>query len=127
VTGYGGQGVKPCGRLATGVNPNGSTDNVLDAKVTCALGGGHVEVHCYGEVWAQGLINLMNDLPLDAGVPPIAKDVLASQFLYSRGESYKDAVDHLIDSDETLYSGANVAAICQEMEIERGIAAASCD
>ncbi|MDX6587675.1 MAG: hypothetical protein QOI31_2148 [Solirubrobacterales bacterium] len=125
-SGYGGPGVRPCGRLATGVNAFGSTDTFEDAKDTCKIGGGHLEVHCLGEVWAQGLINLLNDIPLESGVPPIAVDVLNSQFLYADNESLSEAVDHLIDADNTLYSGGHIAAICNEMETERGIDASSC-
>jgi hypothetical protein len=126
VGGYGGPGVKPCGRRADGVNSHGSTDTWDDAKDTCDLGGGQLEVHCLGELWSQGLINLMNDLPLDAGQPPIASDVLLSQFAYSQKESLKEAVDDLVDADVALYSGAHVASICIEMKLNRGIDASSC-
>jgi Zn-dependent metalloprotease len=123
--GYGGPGVKPCGRLATGENSDGSTDTYGEAKFTCKFGGS-LEVHCFGEVWAQGLINLLNDIPTEVGIPPIAKDVLASQFLYSKDESYKEAVNHLLDADMLNYGGTHIAAICNEMDLQRAIPGTDC-
>lgn len=121
--GYGGPGVKPCGRLATGTD---GTNTYTQALSTCNLGGGHEEVHCLGEVWAHGLIDLLNSVPFISGNPPIATDVLASQFGYADNETFPQAVDGLVAADNAIFSGANVAAICTEMETNRGINASSC-
>ncbi len=126
VGGYGGPGVRPCGRRADGVNSGGSTNTYSDALTTCSLGGGNLEVHCLGEVWSHGLIDLMKNIPFESGVPPIAKDVLSSQFAYSKGESFKNAVDDLVAADMALYGGTHVAAICLEMAIDRGIPSDTC-
>ncbi len=123
--GYGGPGVRPCGRLATGVNTFGSTETWEDAKDTCKFGGGF-EVHCLGEVWAQGTINLLNDIPSESGMPVFARVILTSQFMYSPGEKFSDAVDHLIDADQALYGGTHIGAICNEMVDERGIPGTDC-
>ncbi len=121
--GYGGPGVKPCGRLATGAD---GTNTFTQAKQTCSLGHGREEVHCLGEVWSHGLIDLMNNLPLVSGVPPVAVDVIFSQFAYSKGETFTQAVDDLVAADQAVFSGTHIAGICAEMKTARGINAPSC-
>ena len=46
--------------------------------------------------------------------------------MYSPGEKFSDAVDHLIDADQALYGGTHIAAICNEMVDERGIPGTDC-
>jgi hypothetical protein len=122
-SGYGGPGVKPCGRLATGED---GTNTYNQAKSTCSLGHGREEVHCLGEVWSHGLIDLLGNLPLQSGVPPIPVDVILSQFGYADNETFKQAVNGLVAADTTAFGGADVAAICAEMKGDRGINASSC-
>jgi hypothetical protein len=121
--GYGGPGVKPCGRLATGTD---GTRTYSQAKNTCSLGHGHEEVHCFGEVWSHGLIDLLLSLPEPSGFPPISVDVIASQFTYADNETFKEAVNALVAADNVIFSGANVTAICDEMKGQRGINASAC-
>ncbi|MDX6636670.1 MAG: hypothetical protein QOJ01_181 [Solirubrobacterales bacterium] len=131
--GYGGPGVKPCGRLATGSDGTGRpTNTYLQAFVTCNSGG-TPEVHCLGEVWSHGLIDLLNSLPADShGRPPIVVDLLTSQFAYADDETFKGAVNLLLAADDHIYgtnaagSGPHDAAICAEMKTQRGINASDC-
>jgi len=124
-SGYGGPGVRPCGRVADGSD---GINNVNQANANCGN-----DEHCYGEVWSHGLIDLMRSLPLDSGgAPPIAVDVLLSQFAYADNEDFTGAVDLLIAADDAIYgngnpnSGPHDAAICHEMVVKRGILGTVC-
>jgi hypothetical protein len=126
--GWGGPGVKPCGRLATGAD---GTKRYRQAHRTCARGAGAEEVHCLGEVWAHGLIDLLLHLPHvthhgQSNVPPIAVDVIASQFTYADNESFAQAVNALVAADRHIFAGHHVKAICHEMKRRRGIHASAC-
>ena len=129
--GYGGPGVKPCGRLATGAD---GTNTYNQAVHTCRTPQGP-EIHCLGEVWSHGLIDLLGNLSPDShGRPPIVVDVLLSQFLYKDNETFKQAVNALLEADDSVYgnsngdpgTGAHDAAICAEMKTARGIDASGC-
>jgi Fungalysin/Thermolysin Propeptide Motif len=131
--GYGGPGVKPCGRLATGSDGTGRpTKTYSQALHTCHTPQGP-EVHCLGEVWSHGLIDLLNSLQPDSrNRPPIVVDVLLSQFIYRDNETFNQAVNALLDADDAVYgnghvgSGPHDAAICAEMKTARGINTLRC-
>ncbi len=129
--GYGGPGVKPCGRLATGAD---KTNTYSQALQHCHTPAGP-EIHCLGEVWSHGLIDLLKSLPPDAaGRPPIVVDLLLSQFAYQDNETFAQAVNILLAADDAVYgdgtpgsgTGVNRAAICAEMKTARGISASGC-
>jgi Fungalysin metallopeptidase (M36)/Fungalysin/Thermolysin Propeptide Motif len=124
-SGYGGPGVRPCGRVADGSD---GISTLNQANANCGS-----DPHCYGEVWAHGLIDLMRSLPLDSGgAPPIAVDVLFSQFAYADNENFNGAVNLLIAADDAIYgngdffSGPHDTAICNEMVGQRHIASSAC-
>jgi len=123
VGGYGGPGVAPCGRLADGSD---GTNTYAQALVTCNFGPDPPEIHCLGEVWSHGLIDLLNNILPEGGAPPILNDVLFSQFTYADNESFGQAVNGLVAADNTIYGGTHKSAICTEMETNRGINASSC-
>ncbi len=123
---------KPCGRLATGGD---HTQTYTQALIHCRTPSGTEEVHCLGEVWSHGLIDLLNQLPADSvGRPPIVVDVLLSQFAYRDNETFAGAVNLLLAADDAVYgdgtagdgSGSHDAAICAEMKTARGINASGC-
>lgn len=118
--GYGGPGVKPCGRLATGTD---GTNTYSQALSTCNFGPDPPEVHCLGEVWSHGLIDLLGNSSVGQA---IVVDVLASQFAYADNESFTQAVNGLVAVDNGVFAGSHVAAICAEMKGLRGINASSC-
>jgi hypothetical protein len=119
VVGYGGSGVAPCGRV---VNGSDGINTLSQANAACGN-----DPHCFGEVWAGGLIDLMNSLPLDAnGDPPIVIDTLLSQFAYADSESFSQAVNALISADNAVYGGVHNTAICNEMKGQRGIGGTVC-
>jgi hypothetical protein len=82
----------------------------------------HLDVHCVGQVWSSGLWDLRGEI--DAKT--MDRIYLASQFMYDSQTHFKDAVEALLTADGLLTGGANKAAICAEMEGDRGIAVASC-
>ncbi len=120
ISGYGGPGVAPCGRVVDG------SDGVRTLSQASAKCGS--DPHCFGEIWAHGLIDLMRGLPKDSKHrPPIVVDVLLSQFAYADNENFTGAVNLLISADDAIYgngsfgSGPHDAAICSEMVGQRGI------
>jgi hypothetical protein len=121
--GYGGPGVKPCGRVSNGSD---GVNTFPQAQTKCRLPGGHLEIHCLGEVWTHGLDDLLNGIPLEGGKPPIVIDLLTSQFAYVDNESFGQAVGALVAADNAVYGGAHKSAICTEMEINRGIPTTAC-
>ncbi len=125
IGGYGGPGVRPCGRLATGKD---GIDTFAHAESRCPPDQNFsgADVHCLGEVWSRGLIDLLNSLPLVGGNPPIVTDVLVSQFGYANNETFQQAVNGLVAADTMHFAGADVTAICNEMKGQRGIDASSC-
>ncbi len=102
-----------CGRRAD------RNESLPHAQSRCDM-----EIHCVGEVWSSALWALRTEY----GINPIAFDriVLASQFMYTTREPFDHAVDALIAADQDLPGGGNQAAICEEMETNRRIDAASC-
>jgi hypothetical protein len=92
----------------------------------CQYPGGpqDLDVHCVGQVWSSGLWDLREQWGIDGET--MDRIYLSSQFMYVAGEHFKNAVKALLDADEALTGGANEAAICGEMEGERGIAVPSC-
>ncbi|MGH2925530.1 MAG: hypothetical protein ACRDK1_06090, partial [Solirubrobacterales bacterium] len=127
ISGYGGPGVAPCGRVADGSD---GINNLVQANASCGT-----DPHCYGEVWAHGLIDLMRSLHKDSNHrPPIAVDVLFSQFAYAKNENFNGALDLLLASDDVLYgngtagsgTGAHHDAICTEMFSQRRINTSAC-
>ena len=83
-----------------------------------------LDVHCVGQVWSSALWDLREEWGIDGET--VDRIYLASQFMYDKEERFKDAVEALLAADQALTGGANAAAICGEMEGERGIAVASC-
>jgi hypothetical protein len=122
-SGYGGPGVKPCGRRSDGSD---GTNTFAHALVSCNFGSDPPEIHCLGEVWTHGLDDLLNSIPPESDRPPIVIDLLASQFMYADNESFSQAVNDLVAADNAIYGGTHKTAICTEMETNRGIPAPSC-
>jgi hypothetical protein len=90
----------------------------------CGQGGGGGEIHCLGEVWTHGLLDIRGALGADASGHNITDvDLIASQFLYAQDETFTQAVGHLIDADTVIYGGVHAAAICTEMVGARGVPA----
>jgi hypothetical protein len=125
ISGYGGPGVAPCGRVVDGSDGVGT---VSQANAKCGN-----DPHCYGEVWAHGLIDLMRSLPKDSKHrPPIVVDLLFSQFAYKDNENFTGAVNLLLAMDDSVYgngsagSGPHDVAICNEMAGQRGISGTDC-
>jgi hypothetical protein len=114
--------VAPCGRVADGsdgVENFGvatATRGPCDANVR---GAASLDIHCVGEVWTHGLIDLR--LGLGANGAVLDRDLLASQFAYVQKETFAEAVDALVLADQQLDGGAYVGAICNEMVVQRGI------
>jgi Zn-dependent metalloprotease len=123
-SGYGGPGVKPCGRVANG-SDGITTFPVAESACRIPHSGGRLEIHCLGEVWVHGLIDLLNSIPLESGKPPIVLDLLTSQFTYADNESFAQAVNGLVAADTAIYGGTHITAICTEMKTNRGITASS--
>ncbi len=124
-SGYGGPGVAPCGRVADGSD---GVRTLNDANAKCGN-----DPHCYGEIWAHGLIDLLRSLPKDSSHrPPIVVDLLLSQFAYADNESFAGAVNLLIALDDNFYGNGNLgsgphdAAICNEMVGQRHIGGTVC-
>jgi hypothetical protein len=64
------------------------------------------DIHCVGQVWATTLWNLRRTLVARrtaTGGARMDRVYLASQFLYTPGESFKDAAKALLCADEDLY------------------------
>ena len=89
----------------------------------CYLGRvGPLDIHCVGEVWAHGLI----DLRVDPSVGErINVDLLTSQWSYVAHETFAQAVDALVAADQAICGGADAPAICDEMPGARAIAGAA--
>ena len=119
--GYGGPGVEPCGRLATGA----------DGDEHVQPGGPYLpDAPGPGDpLPGRGLVPRADrpagSLPADTrGRPPIVVDVLLSQFIYKDNETFKQAVNALLEADDNIYgnstgdpgTGAHDAAICAEMK-----------
>ena len=113
----------PCGRVADGSDGVTTLPVALAARGPCdgnLRGPPSLDVHCVGEVWTHGLLDLRFGLVSNAST--IDRDLLASQFAYIDKETFAEAVDALVDADTALNGGANVGAICNEMVVNRGIA-----
>jgi hypothetical protein len=113
----------PCGRVADGSDGVSTLRAALAARGPCDAnlrGEKSLDVHCVGEVWTHGLL----DLRLALGGLVVDRDLLASQFAYVDSETFGQALDALVAADASLYPapGTNhVAAICAEMVGQRGI------
>ena len=107
---------------------------VQQANATCrrVLFGGRFapDPHCVGEVWSSGLWDIRSDLVAQGhgGGPRMDQIYLASQFLYTGRETFKDAAHALLCADESLHPqgapgdcrGQDYALIYREMR-QRGI------
>lgn len=81
------------------------------------------QIHCVGMVWSSALLDLRQALGLDGqGRSVLDRDLIASQELYVRRETFADAAQALLYADAMLYpsGGTHQAAIQAEME-QRGI------
>ena len=74
-----------------------------------------------GEVWSSALWDLRGQV----GGRKWDRIVLSSQFMYTTNEHFVAAVEALIAADQAS-GGAHKAAICAEMETQRGIDVADC-
>jgi fungalysin/thermolysin propeptide len=113
----------PCGRVADGSDGVHTLSQAVAAGGPCDFGGRGLKLldsHCVGEIWTHGLI----DLRLALG-SKIDRDLLASQFSYVDNERFREALDALVAADTAVYGGADVAAICNEMVVNRGITGAT--
>jgi hypothetical protein len=112
----------PCGRVANGSDGVTTLPAALAARGPCdgnIRGKPSLDIHCVGEVWTRGLLDLRFGLGANGAV--LDRDLLASQFAYVDRETFPQAVDALVAADRALNGGANVAAICGEMVVNRGI------
>lgn len=74
------------------------------------------EVHCLGEVWSSTLFELRQTLGVDsAGASVMDRVTLESNFMLTKGASFKSASKALLAADELLYAGAHVPAIQTEL------------
>jgi Zn-dependent metalloprotease len=102
---------RTCGRRA-------DRDDTL-SEIQAACQG---QIHCVGEVWSSALWDLRDQI----GGRAFDRILLSSQFMYTPNEHFDEAVNHLVDADAALNGGDNADAICDEMQIERGISASNC-
>ncbi len=74
------------------------------------------EIHCLGEVWSSTLSELRQTLGVDeAGVSVMDRVTLESNFMLTKGASFKSAAKALLAADQLLYAGAHVPAIQAEL------------
>jgi hypothetical protein len=112
----------PCGRVANGSDGVTTLPEALAPRGPCdgnIRGKPSLDIHCVGEVWTHGLLDVRFGLGANGSV--LDRDLLASQFAYVDRETFPEAVDALVAADQALTGGANVAAICGEMVGNRGI------
>jgi Fungalysin/Thermolysin Propeptide Motif len=112
----------PCGRVANSSDGVTTLPDALAPRGPCdgnVRGRPSLDIHCVGEVWTHGLLDLR--FGLGANAPVLDRDLLTSQFAYVDRETFPEAVDALVAADRALSGGANVAAICGEMVVNRGI------
>ena len=104
---------RKCGRRAD------SQKTLPAAQASCRF-----EIHCVGKVWSSALWALRTKYGI--GAATLDRIVLASQFMYTANERFSEAVNALVEADQSLTGGANKAAICTEMETNRAISASAC-
>jgi hypothetical protein len=82
----------------------------------------HFDIHCVGQVWSSALW----DLRKEVGGKKMDTIYLTAQFMYHANENFDQAAAALLDADATLYGGTHQAAICSEMQDDRGLTVAGC-
>jgi len=123
VVGWGGPKVAPCGVVVDGSDHVHTFGQAMRPHGICAYGR-RPDSHCVGEVWAHGLLDLRGELGNDGnGRSVMDVDVIASQFMYQRDESFKQAVGALVAADQSIYAGVHRLAICQELTVQERIPA----
>ena len=123
VVGWGGPLAAPCGRVADGSDGVSTLPQALTPGGPCDFGSAgdpQLDIHCVGEVWTHGLL----DLRVGGMGQAMDVDLLASQFSYVHSETFATAVGALVAADNAIFGGSHVAAICSEMRDQRGIAGA---
>ena len=113
-----------CGRRAD--NPSTVSEEESNQR-DCSNGfpAGPLDIHCVGTVWSSALWDLRGRVGTDqAGRAVIDRDLIASQFMYTANEHFRDAGNALLAADGDLYGGSHQAAIEAEM-IDRGICPAA--
>jgi Zn-dependent metalloprotease len=108
-----------CGRRAD--NPSTLSEEKANQRY-CSndFPRGPLDIHCVGTVWSSALWDLRRAIGLDAaGQAVIDRDMIASQFMYTRNQRFRGAANALLAADGDLYGGAHQAAIEVEM-ISRG-------
>jgi hypothetical protein len=113
-------GDRYCGRRAD--YPKTLAEAKDDPACQYPLGPRGLDVHCVGQVWASALWDLRGAIDGQT----MDKIYLASQFMYDSETRFKNAVEALLAADDLLTGGANGAAICAEMEGDRGITVPAC-
>jgi Fungalysin metallopeptidase (M36) len=99
------------------------TDKSITLKAAQRKCGG--DPHCIGEAWSGALWKLRAELGLDpSGRAILDRDLLESFFMLSRKSGFRDGARALLAADQTLYGGANAAAISAEM-VQRGFCPAA--
>ncbi len=84
------------------------------------------EVHCLGEVWSSTLFELRQTLGDDAsGQSVMDRVTLESNFMLTKGASFKSGAKALLAADQLLYAGAHVPTIQAELT-ERKFCKATC-
>ena len=79
-----------------------------------------LDIHCVGTVWSSALWKLRGQLGDGAaGRSIIDRDLIASQMMYTSGESFHAAASALLAADLDLYGGAHQGTIESEM-VARG-------
>jgi hypothetical protein len=123
VGGWGEPPPVPCGRRA-------SDERTFDDAIH---GGGDAgdycndkEIHCTGQAWATALIDIRSSLANENFREYFDADVIASQFDYATNEKFSQAAEALIDADQANNAGSFTAAICTEMEGDRGLSLPGC-
>jgi Zn-dependent metalloprotease len=104
---------RKCGRRAD------SHKTLPAAQSSCRF-----EIHCVGKVWSSALWALRTKYGI--GAATLDRIVLASQFMYTANERFSEAVNALVEADQSLTGGANKASICTEMKANRAISASAC-
>jgi hypothetical protein len=99
------------------------TDKPINVKTAKRRCGG--DPHCIGELWSGALWKLRAALGIDLlGRSIIDRDVLESHFMLTRTANFREGARALLAADQSLYGGANAAAITAEL-VSRGLCPAS--
>lgn len=123
VGGWGEPSPVPCGRRA---DDNRTFSQAISGGGNSGDYCNDAEIHCTGQAWATALTDIRSSLANENQRGDFDKDLIASQFDYATNEKFEDAAEALIDADQANNAGAFVAAICTEMQTDRGLVLTGC-